>query len=120
MKKHSIFFILIAFSLFVGGCKYDFILPEVVPSMDNISFATQITHIFADKCTECHKTGGTAPNLTAASAYNQIMAGYVNLTTPEQSKILTFPGSSSHSWKKFTATESATILKWISEGAKNN
>ncbi len=120
MKKHSIFFILIAFSLLIGGCKYDFILPEVVPPMANISFATQITPIFTDECTECHKTGGTAPNLTAASAYNQIMAGYVNLTSPEQSKILTFPGSSSHSWKKFTATESATILQWISEGAKNN
>lgn len=127
MKKHSIFFVLVLFTLFLGGCKYDFIVPEEVPVIDNggdpISFATQVVPIFSngDKCTSCHKTGGTAsPDLSAANAYSQLMAKYVNVSNPEQSEILTIPGSSSHSWKKFSAVESATILQWIKEGAKNN
>lgn len=127
MKKHNIFFGLILFALFLGGCKYDFVLPVEVPVIDNggdpISFATQVAPIFStgDKCTECHKTGGVAmPDLSAANAYNQLMAKYVNTSAPEQSEILSVPGSSSHSWKKFTPTESAIILAWIKEGAKNN
>jgi len=126
MKKHSIFFVLILMALFLGGCKYDFILPVEVPVIDNggdpISFATQIAPIFStgDKCTQCHKTGGTAaPDLSAANAYAQLMAKYVNKAAPEQSEILTIPGSSSHSWKKFTVLEAATILAWIKEGANN-
>lgn len=127
MKKHTIFLILIFFSLLISGCKYDFILPEEVPVIDNggnpISFSTQIIPIFSagDKCTSCHKSGGVAsPDLSAANAYSQLMSKYVSVGSPESSIILTEPGSSAHSWKKFTATESATILAWIKEGAKNN
>lgn len=118
---------MVLFALLFNGCKYDFILPEVVPPIDNggepISFATQIAPIFssADKCTSCHKTGGVAaPDLTAANAYSQIISKYVNTSNPEQSEIYTVPGSSTHSWKKYTSVEAATILAWIKEGAKNN
>lgn len=127
MKKHSIFFVIVLLAFAFTGCKYDFVLPEQVPVIDNggepISFSTQVLPIFsnADKCTQCHKPGGPAsPDLTAAGAYSQLMSKYVNVSNPEQSEILTVPGSSAHSWKKFTAAESATILAWIKEGAKNN
>jgi hypothetical protein len=126
MKKQSLFLILIVFALFMGGCKYDFILPDYVPPIDNggnpISFATQVAPIFStgDKCTSCHKPGGTAPDLTPANVYSQIKAGYVSTIAPESSKILTVPGSSAHSWKDYTATERAIILTWIKEGANNN
>ena len=127
MKKNILFLILILFSLFMGGCKYDFIIPVEVPVIDNggnpISFATQILPIFTtDDCISCHKAGAQAPDLTATSAYTQLVPKYVNTTTPADSKLLTYPGptSGTHTWKKLTATDAAIILKWITEGAKNN
>jgi hypothetical protein len=123
MKKDSLFLILVVFALFTGGCKYDFITPDYVPPVDaGVSFSTQVSPIFStgDKCTECHKTGGQTPDLTPANAYSQLVSSFVNTASPETSMILTVPGSASHSWKAYTATESATILTWIKEGAKNN
>jgi hypothetical protein len=121
MKKHSIFFILILFSLFIGGCKYDFILPEETPVIDTskpVSFATQIAPIFvAEKCTGCHDT--QSPKLTADVAYAQIVPAFVNTATPASSKIFTIPSSGTH-YAKVTATEAALILAWITDGAKNN
>jgi hypothetical protein len=128
MKRRTIFVILVLFSLFLNGCKYDFILPEAVTPPDTggtaISFSTQIAPIFStgSKCTSCHKPGGQAPDLTAASAYAQIMSKYVNTGSPADSKIYTFPSptSGTHSWKKYTTAEAALLLAWITEGAKNN
>lgn len=128
MKRYSIFLILIVFSVFFGSCKYDFILPEedpiIEPGGDPISFSTQIAPIFSNgnKCTSCHKTGGTAPDLSAARAYAQIVPKYVNLGSPETSTIYTYvsPATGTHSWKKYTAAEAAIILLWITEGAENN
>jgi hypothetical protein len=121
MKKHSIFFILIAFSLFIGGCKYDFILPEVVPPIDNggepISFATQIVPIFAEKCIGCHNN--QTPKLTADVAYAQLVPAYVNTASPASSKIYTVPTSGTH-YAKISAAQSALILAWITEGAQKN
>jgi hypothetical protein len=125
MKKHSLFLILIVFALFIG-CKYDFITPDYVPPIDNggnpISFSTQVAPIFStgDKCTSCHKAGGQTPDLTPANAYSQLVPNFVDTLSPATSKILTIPGSASHSWKGYTATESAIILTWITEDAKNN
>jgi hypothetical protein len=129
MKKRPIFLILILFSLFLGSCKYDFILPEPTVPIDNggnpISFATQIAPIFSagNKCTACHNTGGQSPDLTAANAFTQITAKYLNTTTPEASPIYVFPSptnTTGHTWKKYTANEAALVLAWIKEGAKNN
>ncbi len=123
MKKHSLFLILIVFALFVGGCKYDFILPDYVPPVAaGVSFSTQVAPIFStgDKCTSCHKSGGVASDLTSANAYAQIVPNLVNTASPESSVILTVPGSSAHSWKNYTDPERAIILVWITEGAKNN
>jgi hypothetical protein len=126
MKKHTIFFILILFSLLFGGCKYDFVLPVEVPVIDNggnpISFSTQVAPIFStgNKCTECHKPGGTSPDfLTSATLYSMVTSK-VNVSSPADSKLLTYPGSSAHTQRQLTATEAALILTWIKEGAKNN
>lgn len=121
MKKHSIFLIIILLSLIIGGCKYDFILPEEVPPIDNggepISFATQIAPIFAEKCNSCHDA--QAPVLTADVAYNQLGTKYVNTASPASSKIYTVPTSGTH-YAKVSAAQAALILAWITEGAKNN
>jgi hypothetical protein len=123
MKKQSLFLILSIFAIFIGGCKYDFITPDYVPPVPpGVSFSEQVAPIFStgDKCTQCHMPGGQSPDLTPANAYSQIVPSLVNTASPEASIILSVPGSASHSWKGYTATESATILAWITEGAKNN
>jgi hypothetical protein len=121
MKKRTIFLILIMFSLFVAGCKYDFIIPvEVAPVTGTVSFATQVTPIFSNNCISCHKTGGQTPDLTSANAFASIVPNLVNTTTPGQSLIYSFPGSSSHSWKGYTAGDAAIVLAWIQQGAQKN
>ena len=124
MKKHPIFLILILFSVFASSCKYDFILPEVVVPVSDVSFAEDVAPIFStgDKCISCHKPGGTSPDLTAANAYAQIMANYVNTATPEESVIYAYPAptTSTHMRRKYTAGEANIILQWIEEGAENN
>jgi hypothetical protein len=121
MKKRTIFLILILFSLFLNGCKYDFILPEVVETPNTggqpISFATQVVPIFAEKCIACHKT--QTPTMNADVAYSQLVPKYVNTASPESSKIYTVPNSGTH-YAKVSATQAAIILTWIKEGAKDN
>ncbi len=124
MKKSPIFLVLILFALSLNSCKYDFILPEVVPPItETVSFSTQVAPIFSagNKCTACHN-GGESPDLRATSAYAQIVPALINTTTPESSVIysLPAPATGTHSWKKYTAGEAALILAWIKDGAKNN
>ena len=127
MKKSNIYFLLFVIGLLLNACTYDFIVKEELPPVDptvTILFATQVAPIFIsnqDQCTSCHKTGLTAPDLTAANAYNSLNTlKLIDTTTPASSKILTFPGSASHSWAKYSAAESQLILTWIQQGAKNN
>ena len=120
MKKHSIFLILILVSLFLNGCKYDFILPEVVPPIDNTkptSFATQIVPIFTSKCTLCHNT--QAPVMTADVAYSQLVPNFVNTTSPTSSVLYINATSGTHGGT-VSATQAALILAWITQGAQNN
>ena len=128
MKKNFVFLVLIFFSLFITGCKYDFIMPEEVPVIDNggepISFATQIAPIFSanNKCTSCHQTGGLGnPDLSNTSTvYSKIVPDLVNTGSPETSKIYTYAASGNHNNTKVTALQAQLILTWITEGAQNN
>ena len=127
MKKSYIYFLLFAFGLLLNACAYDFIVKEELPPVDikvPVTFAAKIAPIFISnqyQCISCHKTGGTAPDLTAANAYNSLNTlKLIDTTTPASSKILAIPGSSTHTWAKFSAAESQLILTWIQQGAKNN
>jgi hypothetical protein len=121
MKKQNMFYILIVFTLFLGGCKYDFVLPEtappVTPGGDEISFQTQILPILSSKCLLCHNT--QAPVMTSSAAYSQLVPKYVNAASPASSKLYTIPTSGTHGGK-FTTAQAALVLQWITEGAKNN
>jgi hypothetical protein len=125
MKKRFIFLFTVLLSLFVTGCRYDFILPvPETPVTGDISFATQVEPIFntGNKCTSCHKTGGQSPSFTTGQSYASIVPSLVNTAKPDQSMIYTFPGptTSTHTWKKLSTGEAAIILQWITQGAKNN
>jgi hypothetical protein len=125
MRKRTIFLIFILFSLFIAGCKYDFIVPvPVEPVPEGVSFSAQVAPIYStnNKCTSCHKPGGQSPDFTTPNAYASIVPALVNLGTPDQSIIYSFPAptTSTHTWKKYTAQEAAIVLQWITEGAQDN
>ena len=130
MKKYKSLLVLLAVALLIGGCTYNFIVPEEVPEPPkpgdpDISFATQIVPIFnnGNKCTSCHKTGGQAPDLTTDNAYASINnTKYINAGSPEESIIYTIPhpDTDSHSQKKYTANEASLVFGWIIQGAQNN
>ncbi len=121
MKKHSIFLILVLLSLFLNSCKYDFVLPVevpvVTPGADPISFTKQIVPILTDRCILCHST--QAPTMGATVAFAQLVPKYTNTASPASSKLYTVAISGTHG-ATFTAAQGALILKWITEGAKNN
>lgn len=132
MKKYNSRLALIVIAFFLGGCVYNFVVPEMVntpedptdPDAPQISFITDIEPIFNDgnKCTACHKPGGQAPDLSTGNAYASINnAKYINTGTPEESKIYTVPHpvTGDHP-KEYTANEAASVLGWIIQGAKNN
>jgi hypothetical protein len=126
MKKSNIYFLLFALGLLLNACTYDFIVKEELPKVDptvSILFATQIVPIFTDKCVSCHKTGGQAPDLSAAAAYNAMKnMNLVNTAAPETSLIYTYPSPSTtlHNWKKYSGAEAQLVLTWLQQGAKNN
>ena len=123
------FAVLLIIISMLASCEYDFIKPEPGPPppipADTIYFATQVAPIWeSNSCTNCHKPGGIHQlDLTAANAYNSLTSlGMYNTTTPEASKIYTFPHPTTgdHNYKYATDTEAQIILQWITQGAKNN
>lgn len=111
------------------ACEYEFVdpidPPPVVPPGDTISFSLNIVPIWNNNnnCTSCHKTGGTAPDLTPSAAFNSITSmGLIDNANPENSGIykIVEPASSTHGWKKYNTAEAAAVLQWIKDGAKNN
>jgi len=124
MKALKILISTIAVALVLGGCTYNFIVPEPTvdpndPNAAEVSFSTEIAPIFASKCTGCHTTGNTNPDLTANNAYSSINTSrYINQDSPETSLIYTKP-SGNHS-KTYTPAEAAKVLLWIKQGAQNN
>jgi len=114
--------------LFLAGCEYTFVQQtEIVPPTPDpnnpISFATQIAPIFTSRCVECHKTGGTAPDLSAANAYASITSmNLINATDATASKLFDYiqPNTATHAWRKYSASQASLVLLWIQEGALNN
>lgn len=120
------FFVIILLML-ASACTYDFVEvsePDPIDPTDTISFKTVVAPIFSDgnKCTACHSTGATPPDLTPDRAYGTIVPALVNTNDPEASSIYWFahPQSETHEWKKYTQSEANIILGWIEQGAQNN
>lgn len=113
---------------FMASCQYKFIVEPVVPPpdpIDTIFFSQDIIPIWNDgnNCISCHKTGGTAPDLTPDNAFNAITNdGLIDTQDAAESVIYKFPhpDTDTHTWKKYTGTEAATVLQWIEQGALNN
>jgi hypothetical protein len=90
-----------------------------------LSFVNEIVPIFTtnNNCTSCHTTGKTAPDLSAANAYQALInGGFVVANNPEGSAIYTYPNptASTHVWKHYTAYQAELVFTWINQGAQNN
>jgi len=136
MKTLKVLFVILIIALGFEGCRYNFIVPEEVPPVvdpgdpdaPQMSFKTDIAPIFnvGDKCTACHTTGKTAPDLTTDRAYASLnTTKYINSAIPEESRIYKHPHPDTNEHvgggkKKYTAQEAANVLLWIQQGAKNN
>ncbi|MBN2681685.1 MAG: hypothetical protein JXR58_04200 [Bacteroidales bacterium] len=117
------------------SCEYQIIEPEEVVieiPEEGLSFETDILPIITStSCTACHKSSN-ALDLTTADVYNEISTGvtsgkygpadlpYLNLTSPDQSPLYTLPLGNDGHVKLYSATDAATLLAWIEDGAKNN
>lgn len=122
--RNSILLLVVMVSVLVGGCKYDWILPEEIPDIDPevpISFSQEILPIFSQKnCTACHD-GSPAPDLREENAYASINSTrFINISAPDESSIYTVPHPDGTHPVKYSAAQAALLLAWIEQGAQNN
>lgn len=106
------------------SCKYDEVLPPEVAA--GVSFNADIIPIFNANCNSagCHNASGHIPILTEEAAYEALWSGgYIDTIAPDQSELyqwmigargLPMPPQGT------IATDNATVLQWITEGAQNN
>lgn len=128
MKTFKILSTIFVVAFLFSGCLYNFIVPEPEidpgdPNLPEVSFETDILPVFNNNnnCTSCHDTGGQRPDLTTANAYTSLNnTRYLNLTTPEESRIYTKPHPGSNHAEKYSASEAALVLAWITQGAQDN
>ncbi|MBI9053806.1 MAG: hypothetical protein JEY96_08295 [Bacteroidales bacterium] len=118
--KRTLLFILGFIIITFISCEYKYIDPiEVDLPTEPVSFLENVEPIFQEKCITCHSS--TSPILTTGNAYNSLLnGGYVNTSDPESSvlykKVLGgHPGGNS-----LSSEELGIILKWITDGAKND
>jgi len=107
----------------LNSCQYDWIEPVEPALPDVVSFSAHLLPVFNRSCNSagCHATGGVAPDLTPANAFNDLFArNQIDLATPENSKLYTkcAPGGSMN--KYCLPGDWDIMLKWIQQGAQNN
>jgi mono/diheme cytochrome c family protein len=91
------------------------------PVAKNVSYSAEMQPFFDANCVSCHNGTGIPLNLEASVSYDAIHdGGYIDGTTPANSKLYTkiIPGGSMETYA--TTTERSMTLVWIEEGAKNN
>lgn len=93
-----------------------------------VSFSKDIVPILTKSCalSGCHSSGGHTPDLSAASAYNALIAGnYINKNNPSNSVIYAWLTGKGTTKMPLGANNNpsninALMLAWITQGAKNN
>ena len=123
MRKIILLIITLVGIASLQSCQYDWLDPidPVIPEV--VSFSVDIQPIFDRSCNSsgCHSTGGIAPDLSPANAYNDLVAkGMINTAAPESSRLYTKCASGGSMNKFCQPGDPEIILKWIQEGALNN
>lgn len=114
--------------LVLTGCYKDktVILDTVDEITRPVTFSNDILPIFNNSCNSsgCHNAGGKVPDLSAASAYNSLLAGnYIKKDDPANSELyLWMAGKKGVPMPLSGANKdyNALILAWIKQGAANN
>ncbi|HOH99299.1 MAG TPA: hypothetical protein PLE85_02060 [Bacteroidales bacterium] len=125
MRRLSMIIPVVVIGFMIGmttGCDYDHPVPEQI-SLDSVSFSANLIPYFNASCNMagCHDAGGIPPDLTPENAYQDLFAkNQVNLAIPENSKLYrkVATGGSMEPYSK--PAETAMVLAWIKQGAKNN
>ena len=127
MKKIIQYLMMLTVSLMATSCYYDEMPPEaVIPIPETVSYSKDIQPLWDQSCVSCHKTGATAPDLTAANSYSALLTNnkYVvpgSAATSKLHKSLVGDGAAimppSGQWSD---SKIALVDKWINDGALNN
>ncbi len=110
-------------TLGLTGCYKDIITqadPDGPPQQ--VSFKDELVPIFTRSCAlaGCHATGGHAPDLTEAKAYQSLNNGiFVNTLIPNQSKLYLMINGEMSTYIP-SPVEKRKIYDWIRNGAPNN
>lgn len=131
IMKRIVIYTGIMFTIVFGlsGCYKDIIVPEMASGPDDfppkqVSFQTELAPIFNSSCATagCHVTGAHAPYLSTSVSYAEIVnGGYVNLTSPQQSKLYQMiTGEMGQYMPSPVKTNTQKVYDWIRNGAPNN
>ena len=127
MKKIFQYLMVLTVSLMATSCYYDEMPPEAeIPIPDVISYSNDIQPLWDQDCVSCHKTGATAPDLTAANSYSALLTNnkYVisgNAAGSKLHKSLVGDGAAiMPTAGKWSDSKIALVDKWINDGALNN
>lgn len=105
-------------------CTYDVSLGPIIT--EEVSFSNDIIPIFNQSCNNpgCHNTGGAAPDLTAANAFQSLNSGgYISTASPENSELYAWMNGERNLPMPLSGPNSsynALVLAWIVQGANNN
>lgn len=118
----AISLLLTAFVLLFTGCEYEYVEPDNVPILTNVSFSGDVVPIFNSSCSfsGCHSVGAVLPDLTPDNAYESLFTNnMVDAEDPAGSILYTTMNNGS--MKKYASTEKTKIiLAWIEQGGLNN
>ena len=127
MKKIIQYLMMLTLSLMATSCYYDEMPPEaVIVIPETVSYTKDIQPLWDQDCVSCHKSGATAPDLSAANSYNALLVNnkYVipgNAAGSKLRKSLVGDGAAimptSGQWND---SKIALVDKWINAGALNN
>ncbi len=105
----------------LASCEYETIVPKDVVVPDVVSFSTDIAPMLVSAgCAGCH-SGGTAPDLRADKSYAALTGGgFIDTDDPAASILIVKINEGHATSGNLTADQKAALLKWITDGAKNN
>ncbi|MBI4947347.1 MAG: hypothetical protein HY840_13225 [Bacteroidetes bacterium] len=133
-NKITLHHLLLVGAVALGSCQKEYVKAPPPPPVitRSVTFTADIYPLLtaaAHNCTDCHNSGGQAPDLsTDNSAFTTLTTGgYVNTSSPSSSTFYiavtpVYTGSSGQMYPGgpyLTTSEQATILAWITQGAQH-
>ena len=112
--------IFLAGVVILGACEYATITPDVPSPTQTVSFSNDLIPFFQISCAGCHKSGGPAPDLTSANAYQSLVSNNMFVPNNAAGSILYQKVSTGSMVQYSNATSTQLVKNWINQGGKNN